>query len=208
MSTQAGPHCVSGAGHALVPQTPAVQMPAQQSEPTAQGAPLGWHWAPLWQAPATQSWLQHSIAPRQGWPGVRHEGGFPKSTPTSASPARCISSTTVGICPGAREASTGALTHVGAVVIVTPAHAPENALPTKLTVPVGRPVTKRFVLSMGMTSKLRVTAKVPVAVIATHPTLPSLGTCVIATRAVPSASGVGLEHAATDPSQRAVSVSE
>jgi hypothetical protein len=188
----------------LVPQRPAVQMPAQQSEPMVQGAPFGSHWTPLWQAPATQSWLQHSIAPRHGWPAERHAGGFPKSTPTLASPARCISSTTVGTCPGAREASTGVLTHVGADVVMTPAHAPENAFPTKLTVPVGRPVTKRNVLPMGMTSKLRVTEKVPVAVIAMHPTLPSPGTCMIATCALPSASCVGLEHAATDPSQRAV----
>jgi len=110
----------------------------------------------------------------------------------------------MGICPGSTEASTGTLTHVGAVVAVTPAHAPENASPTKLTVPVGRPVTNRFVLSPGMTSKLRVTVKVPVAVISIQPTLPSVGTWVIATLAVPSASGVELEHAATDPSHRAM----
>jgi len=184
-------------------------MPVQQSEPAVQNAPFGSHSAPLWQAPWKQIWLQHSVAPRQGWPVDRHEGPFPKSTPTLASPARSISSVTVGTCPGEREASTGTLTHVGAVVAVTPAHAPENALPTKLTVPVGRPVTKSTVLSAGMTSKLRVTVKVPVAEIATQPTLPSVGICMIATCALPTgSSGVMLEHAATDPSQRAAAARE
>jgi hypothetical protein len=209
VSTQAGPHCTNGAGHMLAPpQTPAVQMPAQQSEATAQAAPFDWHWAPLWQAPSKHRRLQHSIAPRHGSPVERHDGSLPKSMPTSAVPARSISSRTIAVCPGVREASTGALTHVGADVAVTPAHAPGNAFPTKLTVPVGRPVTKRFELSMGMTSKLRVTVNVPVAVIAIQPTLPSLGTCVIAMLALPSPSGVGLEHAAPAPSQRAVSARE
>jgi hypothetical protein len=180
VSTQPEPHCARGGGQVLPPQTPWVQMPVQQSEPVMQGVLFGRHCAPLWQAPATQSMLQHSDALRHGWPGERHDGSFPKSTPTVASPARCISSRTMAICPGVTLASTGALTHVGADVAVTPEHGPANASPTKLTVPVGRPVTSNVVLVMGTTSKLRVTVKVPVAVTVMHPTLPSPGTCVIA----------------------------
>jgi hypothetical protein len=183
-------HLTCPATHA--PQTPPMQPPVQQSVSVVHAAPSARHVA--WQVLPLQIAEQHSEGERHGAPSARHEGAW-KSTPTVASPLRrMLSVTETGVL--LTVASTGSLNHVGSDDVVTPLHAPAYASPVKRTVPVGSPFRFSTVFAPALTSAYRVVLVTPVAVTATQPTLPSSGTCVMATCAIPVASSPAPMHPA------------